>query len=257
VFVDEELEKVKERIRNDISILAEEKQDPDYNTPSYEVIGDIAVINDLADVQRQEAVKGILHYNPNLKTILLKKEGLKGEFRIGDYEKLYGEETETIHKEHGCRYKVDVTKAFFSEREATERGRVLDSIENGEKILVMFCGIGPYPVLIAKNKDVELTGIEKNPKAVSYAKENVELNKVEESVTIIEGDVSKVVSDLDGFDRILMPSPTNASEFLDETMKASADGTKVTLYGISEKKKICLESLKNSYLRKQEKQLRS
>jgi len=131
---------------------------------------------------------------------LLKKEGLKGEFRIGDYEKLYGEETETIHKEHGCRYKVDVTKAFFSEREATERGRVLDSIENGEKILVMFCGIGPYPVLIAKNKDVELTGIEKNPKAVSYAKENVELNKVEESVTIIEGDVSKVVSDLDGFD---------------------------------------------------------
>jgi|AntRauMinimDraft_2_1070382.scaffolds.fasta_scaffold00001_159 tRNA (guanine37-N1)-methyltransferase len=238
VFVDEELEKVKERIRNDISILAEEKQDPDYNTPSYEVIGDIAVINDLADVQRQEAVKGILHYNPNLKTILLKKEGLKGEFRIGDYEKLYGEETETIHKEHGCRYKVDVTKAFFSEREATERGRVLDSIENGEKILVMFCGIGPYPVLIAKNKDVELTGIEKNPKAVSYAKENVELNKVEESVTIIEGDVSKVVSDLDGFDRILMPSPTNASEFLDETMKASADGTKVTLYGISEKENL-------------------
>jgi tRNA (guanine37-N1)-methyltransferase len=102
----------------------------------------------------------------------------------------------------------------------------------------MFCGIGPYPVLIAKNKDVELTGIEKNPKAVSYAKENVELNKVEESVTIIEGDVSKVVSDLDGFDRILMPSPTNASEFLDETMKASADGTKVTLYGISEKENL-------------------
>lgn len=235
VFVDEELETVKNELENDVSVLAEEKEDPDYNTPSYEVIGDIAVISELAETNEKDAVEGILHYNPNLKTILLKKDGLKGEFRVGDYQILYGEETETIHKEHGCRYRVDVTKAFFSEREATERGRVLESVEDNEKILVMFCGIAPYPVLLAKNRDVEIVGIEKNPEAVSYARENIKLNKVEESVNIIEGDVSEVTSQLDDFDRILMPSPTNASEFLDEALVVSRNGTKVTFYGIAEK----------------------
>jgi len=235
IFVDEGLEAVKEDLENYVSVLAEEKEDPDYSTPSYEVIGDIAVVSELAQTNEKDAVEGILHYNPNLKTILLKKDGLKGEFRLGDYKKLYGEETETIHKEHGCRYRVDVTKAFFSEREATERGRVLESVEDNEKILVMFCGIAPYPVLLAKNRDVDVIGIEKNPEAASYARENIELNNVEESVSIIEGDVSEVTSDLDGFDRILMPSPTNAGEFLDEALDVSKNGTRVTLYGIAEK----------------------
>jgi tRNA (guanine37-N1)-methyltransferase len=235
VFVDEELETIKEKVENDTSVLRQKEDEFNYNTPSYEVIGDVAVINDLADVEKEEAVEGILHYNSSVKTILLKKEGLKGEFRIGDYEKLYGDETETIHKEHGCRYKIDITEAFFSEREATERERVLSSVNHGEKILIMFCGVAPYPVLLAKEKDVDVVGVEKNPKAVRYAKENLELNKVEENVNIIEGDVSEVLSGLENFDRILMPSPTNASEFLDEALSVSHDGTKITLYAISEK----------------------
>lgn len=235
IFVDEELEEVKEKVENDVSVLAEETEDPNYNTPSYEVIGDIAVVSELKETNKKETVDGILHYNPNVKTILLKKGGLKGEFRIGDYEVLYGEETETVHKEHGCRYRVDVTKAFFSEREATERGRVYESVKDNEKILVMFCGIAPYPVLLAKNKDVDVVGVEKNPEAVSYARENIQLNKVEERVSIIQGDVSEVTSDLGDFDRILMPSPTNASEFLDEAFEASKLGTKITFYGIAEK----------------------
>ena len=233
VFVDEGLDEVEEQVENDVSVLVQENEEPDHETPSHEIIGDIAVINDLADVERDEAVKGILHYNPNVKTILLKKEGgLKGEFRVGDYEKLHGDETETIHKEHGCRYKVDVTKAFFSEREGTERERILNSVEDGERILVMFCGIGPYPVLLAKERDVEVVGVEKNPEAAKYARENVKLNNLEGSIDIIEGDVAEEIPKLGKFDRILMPSPTNAYEFLNESFQASSEGTDITFYAI-------------------------
>lgn len=220
VFVDEDLETVKGKIENDVSILKEEEDEPNYNTPSYEVIGDIAVINDLAEVERDEAVEGILYHHPSIKTILLKDEGLSGEFRVGEYEKLYGEETETVHTEHGCRYKVDPTKVYFSERFATERERVISQIEDGEKVLVMFAGVGPFAIMAARNANPEkVVAIEKNPEGAEYLKQNIKLNKVEDIVEGIQGDVSEVVPESGKFDRIIMPLPESSNEFLDLAFK--------------------------------------
>jgi tRNA (guanine37-N1)-methyltransferase len=236
VFVDEGLSDLQDELENQVSIIREDENE-EYNLPSYELIGEIAVINELT-VEEGEAVEGILKHHPSVKTILLKEEPLQGEYRVGEYRKLYGEETETVHKEFGCRFKVDPTVAFFSEREGTERKRILDRVEEEERILVMFCGVGPYPVFLASKKDVGVVGVEKNPEAVKFAKENVELNGVEESVEIIEGDVAEEVPKLGSFDRILMPSPTNAEQFLDEAFEASKTGTKLTFYGISRKENL-------------------
>lgn len=215
VFVDEELEGVKEELENDVSVLKEETEEPEFDTPSYEVIGHIAVINDLAGVNENEAVDGIRNHHPGLKTILLKEEGLTGEFRVGDYRKLYGEDTETVHKEHGCRYKVDPTKAYFSERFATERERVISQIEDGKKVLVMFAGVGPFAIMAARNaKPEKVVAVEKNPEAAEYLEENIELNKVEEKVEGFQGDVAEIVPELGKFDRIIMPLPESASDFL-------------------------------------------
>ncbi|MEF8880511.1 MAG: class I SAM-dependent methyltransferase family protein [Candidatus Nanohaloarchaea archaeon] len=242
VFVDEGLEEVKDNIENQVSVLRDEDEE-EYKLPSYELIGEIAVINELT-VEEEEAVEGILEHHPSVKTILLKEEPLQGEYRVGEYRKLYGEETETVHKEFGCRFKVDPTVAFFSEREGTERKRILEKVEEGERILVMFCGIGPYPVFLARKKDVDIVGVEKNPKAVEYARQNVKINNVEDSVEIIQGDVAEEVPELGKFDRILMPSPTNAEDFLNEAFVASESGTKINFYGISEK-----EELFDDYIR--------
>ncbi|MFB6115626.1 MAG: hypothetical protein ABEK04_05090, partial [Candidatus Nanohalobium sp.] len=90
VFVDEGLSSLKEEM--EVSIIYNEEKETEYELPSYEIIGDIAVISELT-VDEDEAVEGILDHHPHVETILLKKGGLKGEFRVGDYEKLYGEET--------------------------------------------------------------------------------------------------------------------------------------------------------------------
>ncbi|QKQ98872.1 class I SAM-dependent methyltransferase family protein [Candidatus Nanohaloarchaea archaeon] len=212
VFVDEGLEEIESSVDNDVSILHEESGDePDYETPSYEVIGDIAVINDLASVDREEAVEGILQHQ-NVKAILLKKEGLSGEFRVGDYEKLYGTETETIHKEFGYRFKVDPTEVYFSERFGTERKRVADQVEEGEKVLVMFAGVGPFAILCSEKAE-KVIAVEKNPAGAEYLKKNIELNKADK-VEGIEGDVKEVVPELGEFDRIIMPLPESADQFL-------------------------------------------
>ncbi len=215
IFVDEGLSEVQEKLENDVSIIHEEDEE-EFDIPSYELIGDVAVINELAKVSEEDAVEGILHHNPRVKTILLKEEGgLKGEFRVGDYEKLYGEETETFHKEFGLRYKVDPTKVYFSERFGTERKRVCDQIEGGETVLVMFAGVGPFAVLAGKMGAEKVVGVEKNPVAADYMKENIELNDLEDTVKGIEGDVNEVVPDLGKFDRIIMPLPESANEFLE------------------------------------------
>jgi len=215
VFVDEEMVHVQDRLDNEISIIKEESNE-EYDLPSYELIGDIAVINELVDMDKQEAVEGILGHHPRTKTILLKKEGLRGEFRVGDYEKLYGDETETVHKEFGCRFKVDPTKVYFSERFSTERNRVVSQIEEDEKVLVMFAGVGPFAIMAARNRNPEkVAAVEKNADAVDYMKDNVELNNVEDTVEVFEGDVNDVIPELGDFDRIFMPLPGTANEFLD------------------------------------------
>lgn len=214
VFVDETLAGVKDLLENDVSVIYEEKEESKFNTPSYELIGDIAVINDLAGVDREEAVKGIRQHQ-SVKTILLKKEGLKGEFRVGDYEKLFGDETETIHREFGCRFKVDPTKTYFSERFSTERKRVVDQIEDGENALVMFAGVGPFAIMAAKlSNPKKVISVEKNPEAARYLKENIEINGVEDIVDGIDGDVSDVVPELGKFDRVIMPLPGSSQNFL-------------------------------------------
>lgn len=220
IFVDEELGSVKDELDNDISVLKEEQESPDFDIPSYELIGSIAVINDLAGVKNEEAIEGIKYYNPGIETILLKEEGLSGEFRVGDYRKLYGEKTETVHKEHGCRYKVDPTKVYFSERFSTERERVISQIEDGEKVLVMFAGVGPFAIMAAKNANPEkVIAVEKNPEAAKYLKENIQLNNLEDILEGIQGDVKDIVPELGSFDRIIMPLPGSAQNFKDEAFK--------------------------------------
>lgn len=215
VFVDEgfDLE------ADNVSVIHDEEEE-DLETPSYEIIGEVAVISELPDMDEEDAVEAIKKHHPHVKTVLLKQEGLKGEFRVGDYRKLYGSETETQHTEFGCDFMVDPTKAYYSERFSTERDRIVSQIEDGERVLVMFAGVGPFAIMAAKNANPsEVVGIEKNPDAVEYFRRNVEMNSVENTVEVIEGDVLEEVKVLGKFDRIVMPLPGSAEEFLEKAFK--------------------------------------
>ncbi|QGA80804.1 class I SAM-dependent methyltransferase [Candidatus Nanohalobium constans] len=231
VFVDEGLEELEGKLDADVSVIREQEDEAEYNLPSYELIGEIAVINELT-VDEEDAVEGILEHHPSVKTILVKQEPLQGEFRVGEYRELYGEETETIHKEHGCRFKVDPTKVYYSERFSTERKRVVDQIEDGEKVLVMFSGVGPFAIMAAKLANPEkVVAVEKNPVAADYLKENIELNDVGDVVEGHEGDVQDIVPDLDEeFDRVIMPLPEKADNYLGSTKSILHRGSTVHLY---------------------------
>lgn len=201
---------------------------------SFEIIGDIIIVDiphELMHV-KDEIMEAILKKHKHVKTILRKVGEVEGEYRVASYEIIYGQETETIVKEHGCRFLVDPTKVYYSVKLSGERERVTGLVEEGERVLVMFAGVGPYAIIAARNRNPsQVIGVEANSKAVEYFKRNIELNKVEDKVKAYGGDVKDVVPLLDGkFDRILMPSPNTAEMFVDVVGNKIKEGGTIHYY---------------------------
>ena len=199
---------------------------------AYDLIGDIAVLeipDELAN-KKKEIGTALLSTFKNIKVVANKKTSVGTEYRTRDVEVIAGENrTETIHREYGCVYKLDVTRAYFSPRLGTERMRVAKQVKAGERVLVMFAGIGPYAILIAKYaKPKEVYAVELNPAAVEYMKENISLNKV--NVTAILGDAGAEAGKHGIFDRIIMPLPKDAGNFLDKAIPALKKGGVIHYY---------------------------
>ncbi|AIY89125.1 class I SAM-dependent methyltransferase [Geoglobus acetivorans] len=208
----------------------------------FEIIGDVMII-DLPEqlmYLKNDIVEWVRLKHKHVKTILRKTGEVSGEFRVARYEVIYGGETETVAKEHGCRFRVDPTKAYYTVKLSGERERVARLVKDGERVLVMFAGVGPYAIVIAKlARPSEVIGVELNPEAVRYFRENVKINKVENVVKVVEGDVREVVPELDGaFDRILMPAPYNAGDFLDIALKKIRSGGTLHFYTFSGEEEI-------------------
>lgn len=212
---------------------------------SYDILGSkeksIAIIDQTEDPQ--ELAKKIMVEHKNVKTVLMKMSERIGIERKRKYKLLTGEKnTEIIHNESGCRFKLDPRKVYFSGREGTERLRIASLVKPKETVLVMFAGVGPFPIMIAKKKrDVEIIpSIEVNKKAVEYMKQNVKLNKVEQKVIPILGDVKDKAKDWFGrCDRILMPLPHESSRYINLAVEClKKEGGMIHLYLIESENEI-------------------
>ena len=201
---------------------------------AYDQIGSIAIleIDDELKEKEKYIARMLLDSNPNIKTVV-KKAGIhEGVFRTQNMKYLSGIDTkETITKENGIRLKINVEEVYYSPRLSTDRKRIMQQIKSGEKILCMFSGVAPYPITFAKNTDAKkIIGIEINPKGHELGLENIRLNKVT-NVELINGDVNKIVPDLNQkFDRILMPLPKSAEDFLDTAVSTAKLGTIIHFY---------------------------
>ena len=204
---------------------------------SFDTIGDIVILeipDDLAG-KKQMIGDAALKFTKR-KAVYMKKSAVKGTTRVRDLEFLAGEDDSvTIHKEHGARLKLDVREVYFSPRLATERKRVMESVRNGERILDMFCGIGPFPIVIARNRNVEITAVDINEAAIKYLDENIRLNKLKGSIETCCGDVRQVSKSFNTkFDRIIMNLPGLAYTFLDVAMNLIGDSGTINYYEFSD-----------------------
>lgn len=188
---------------------------------SADVVGDIAIVEIPPELEPHKTIVGeaILEIHKNVRTVLAKAGAVSGTFRLRDFTVIAGEsKTVTIHKEHGCRYYVDVAKAYFSPRLSHEHKRVASSVKEGETVVDLFAGIGPFAVLIAKTHDnVKVYAVDVNPDAIEFLRRNARLNRVDSKVYPILGEARQVAENrLQSFaDRVIMNLPEKAMEFVD------------------------------------------
>ena len=215
-------------------------------SPAYEQIGDIAII-DRNQPQAHEVAKVLLKQN-RIKTVLQAETSVTGEYRTRTVSILAGEKrTETLYRENECRYLLDLSKVYFTPRLSTERMRIADKIKDGDKVVDMFAGVGPFSILIAKKfPSVEVISIEKNPDAVRYLKENVKLNRVK-NVKIIDGDARDAVKEISGADHVIMNLPHSAIEFLEAAFGILKKGGIIHFYAMAHENDLFDGILKRSF----------
>ena len=193
---------------------------------AFDQIGDIVIIKipDELMPKKKLIADAILANVKTAKTVFAQVSPVRGDYRVRDLELVAGENrTITEYKEHACRFKVDVAKTYFSPRLSTERQRIAAMVGENETIVNMFAGVGTYSVVIAKaNKTCRVYSIDSNSAASELDRINAKLNKVQDRVFSICGDAVEVIEDsLAGqADRVLMPLPERAKEFVDSAVLA-------------------------------------
>lgn len=197
---------------------------------SFDIVGDVAVVELPPELQSHERLVGeaIISVQPRIRTVLAKAGPVKGESRVREYHRMAGSgPAETLHREHGGVFKVDLSKAYFSPRLSGEHIAVASQVQEDETVVDMFAGVGPFSILIARRLNrVKVFSIDLNPEAIGYLSENIRMNRVQSKVIPILGDIRLIVrQQLKGeADHVIMNLPERAKDFIDvgcEALKTS------------------------------------
>lgn len=237
--ITERFERTKPRINNYQQLLSLPVEFQHILPTSFDVIGDIILIKIPKDLQKysKEIGNALLTTHAHVNTVC-SMDPVSGEFRNRSVRVIAGEQkTETIHKEYGIWFKIDVEKTYFSPRLANERRRVSAIIKNNSCVFDMFCGVAPFSILIAKYaQPSQIVAVDINPFAIQLAEYNVRINNVEDKITLFNKDSREsqklcIYQNIQP-NHIIMNLPFSAFEFFPIAVQLIINGGMIHYYDI-------------------------
>ncbi|NPA85605.1 MAG: class I SAM-dependent methyltransferase family protein [Crenarchaeota archaeon] len=208
---------------------------------SFSIIGDIAIISINDEILLKYAdhiAECIMKSQKNVKSVW-GKLGTEGPHRTAKLVHLGGERrSETLYKEHGLLFKVDVARVYVNPSLANEHSSVASLIREGEEVLDMFAGVGFFAIHIASRKRTKVVAVDINPNAVRLMIDNLTLNKLKGEVIPVLGDAGEVAKFFKdkSFDVIIMNLPHSAVKFLDEARRLAR--RMIVLYAVGTEEEI-------------------
>ena len=164
-------------------------------------IGNILILDNKFIVQSDKQLKELSDKH-KVKTVM-KVDHIHRTKREPVIKLLYGEDTETINKENGCLFKLDLKKVMWSKGNNNERIRIAKLVEDNETVIDMFAGIGYFSIPIGVHSNAkQVYSIEINPNSFHYLKENIKLNKINNIIPLL-GDCMDITPEYSA-DRIIM-----------------------------------------------------
>lgn len=212
---------------------------------NYDILGNIAIIKFPDGMKKEEKLieANKMLMIPSVKTVLEKAENVRGRLRTIKVRHLAGKRNLiAVCRENARVFRLNVEKCYFSSRLANERLEVARMIKKGDRVLVMFSGVAPFPIVIAKfAKPKKIIAVELGRECHKYALENLKLNKIYSGIELIQGDAKRIIRKggliAKGnfiplqFDVIVMPRPNLKETFLKEAFAVSKKGTRIIYYG--------------------------
>jgi len=237
---------IKEILKNKLS----EKELASLKT-GYDIIGDIAImeIPEKLKKRQRDIANAVLEVNRHVRLVCKKASKRKGRLRLREIQTVLSRDsksTETVHREYGCLFKLDVAKAYFSPRESTERQRIASQVKPKEAVMVMFAGVGAYAIVIGKKQPAVnmIYAIELNKSACEYMRENVKLNRLNYKIVSIQGDVKNKSKPYYGkCDRVAMPLPKSGYKYLQYGIKCLKKHGTIHFYDICSEKELFTKSI--------------
>ncbi|MDH5416021.1 MAG: class I SAM-dependent methyltransferase family protein [Nitrosopumilus sp.] len=221
-------------LKKALASVLSEKESEDLIS-AFDQIGDIIIVRipDTLLSKKKIIGKTLLNEVKIVRSVYYQASDVEGDFRTRNLEIIAGEDnTETEYKEFGCKFIVDVEKAFFSPRLSTERERIANLIQEGEIVTNMFAGVGMFSIMSAKKKKCIIYSLDINPIASKLCEKNIELNKLAGKIISINGDASKTIKEQleNKSDRTLMLLPERSDEFLESAISTTKNGGIIHYY---------------------------
>jgi len=223
---------------------------------SFNVLGNIAVVNfpyNTSLNDKKKFAQSLLKKNSTIKTVIEKTGNFSGRLRKMSTKHILGEKTkDVLYKENNCIFRFNIDTTYFSPRLSNERKEIASLIKPDERVLVMFAGVAPYSIVIAKNSQTsKVFSNEINREANKYAELNVELNKLKNKIELVNGDIKRVAKKLyekgEKFEVIVMARPQLKDSFLEQAFMLSKKGTRIYYYDFCkiDETDLIIEKIKN------------
>ena len=159
---------------------------------SWAVLGTVVLVDPGEAPRPGELGEALLDLHGAADTVLARGP-ITGAHREPDVTVLAGEgDTETVHREHGTTYAMDLAEVMFSPGNKAERARMGETVSEGERVVDMFAGIGYFTLPMAR-AGAEVTAIERNPASFQFLLENVRRNGVADRVQPYRADCRDVL----------------------------------------------------------------
>jgi tRNA wybutosine-synthesizing protein 2 len=205
----------------------------------FQTVGKVIIIKlkpELLD-KKELLAETYLKLLPYIRSVYINLGKIEGEYRTPEQiEYLAGEkDPEVLHKEHGVKYKFDITEIMFSQGNLNERKHLGNLVKEGEIIVDMFAGIGYFslPMAVLSNPK-KVYSIELNPTAYKYLEKNIELNDVEDTIVPIHGNCKEETTKLskEGIkaDRVVMGVFPAPKDYIGEALAVAKDSGTVIHY---------------------------
>jgi len=223
---------------------------------AFDLMGNVALVRfprGLNFAEKKKFAKKILKEHSNVKTVLEKSGEFKGRLRKMKTKYVLGEKNkEVLYRENNCVFRFNIDGSYFSSRLSNERREIAEKIKKNDVVLVMFAGVGPFSIAIAKNSPAKkVYSNELNREANRYGGMNINLNKLRGKIELVPGDIKKVAPVLKKkklkFDVIVMPRPQLKDSFLQQAFMLSRKGTRIYYYDFCKSDEIdgIVEKVKN------------